>query len=322
MGKKRHHFVPIAYLKFFCDEGGRLRVYLKDEPEKYIHQAPNNVGFHKYYYSQPLPNGEKDHEKLEATFSVIESKWPMIVRRLQNRENVNDVLVDLLMFAAMQRIRVPANRDASEKILAETVEASLRRLDGEGLLPPKPEGCEDILDRIEIAIDPHRSILAMPQNLRGLGEVFQRIGFSAIYNETDIPFPTSDNPVIWFDPSVKESKMQPYVLQPDGPVMLFFPVSPKVLIYGDTSQRHVFEKNGLALTEISARKIAKTINRQICKFAYKSVFAQESGQEDLIKKHAHFSPVLQTKRVAIENKEWLFHEYVFGPRQKKPRWIE
>jgi hypothetical protein len=39
MDKKRHHYVPKAYLNAFCDDAKKLRVYLKDEPDKVL-QAP------------------------------------------------------------------------------------------------------------------------------------------------------------------------------------------------------------------------------------------------------------------------------------------
>jgi hypothetical protein len=58
MNKKRHHYVPKAYLNSFRDEQGRVCVWLKDDPHKSIHQSPDNVGFHKYYYSQPLQKAD------------------------------------------------------------------------------------------------------------------------------------------------------------------------------------------------------------------------------------------------------------------------
>ena len=142
MDKKRHHYVPKAYLKFFCDEGGKVRVYLKDNPDKVIHQAPKNTGFQRYYYSQPLPEGGKDHNAIEDILSEFEAKWPPIVERLLQRENVNDSLEDIFAFIALQRVRVPASRDATEKMLAEAVMSTTRRLDATGKLPPKPKGFE------------------------------------------------------------------------------------------------------------------------------------------------------------------------------------
>lgn len=74
MDKKRHHFVPIAYLRYFCDDGGKLRVYIKDNPKKMIHQSPESVAFHKYYYSQPLQDGGRDNNTLEDVFSSVEGR--------------------------------------------------------------------------------------------------------------------------------------------------------------------------------------------------------------------------------------------------------
>lgn len=71
MNKKRHHYIPRAYLKSFGDDEGKVRVYIKDEPDRFIHQSPDNLGFHKYYYSQPLPEGGKDHNTLEDLFGEL-----------------------------------------------------------------------------------------------------------------------------------------------------------------------------------------------------------------------------------------------------------
>lgn len=95
MNKKRHHYIPKSYLKFFCDDAGQVRVYRKDDPCKVIQLSPDNTGLRKYYYSQPKPDGGKDHNALEDCFSKIEDKWPGIVDRLHRRENVNDSLIDI-----------------------------------------------------------------------------------------------------------------------------------------------------------------------------------------------------------------------------------
>lgn len=320
MIKKRHHYVPKAYLKFFCDEEGKVRMYLKDDPDKAIHLAPDNAGFHKYYYSQPLPEGGMDHNALEDVFSVLEAKWPPIVEHLQQRENVNDSLGGIFAFIALQRVRVPATRDACEKMLAELVKVTARRLDAMGKFPPKPRGFEDILDHIEVAIDPHRSIQAMVDMLRGIGQVLDQVGLGVLHNVTDIPFLTSDNPVIWFDPSIPESNMRPYVLQPGGPIALLFPVAPDLMIFGHSSMREKFAQIGLEHGELSERRRAKVMNRHVCRFASKAVFAQKPGHEPLIRKYANISPVLRTDVIPHKEGEFIFHEQVFGERKRKPKW--
>lgn len=323
MNKKRHHYVPKAYLRSFCDGRGRLRVYRKDDPQKLICQSPDNVGFHKYYYSQPSPDGSRDNG-LEDLFSKLEGRWPPLVDRLRRGDDINDPdsLGLLLDFIALQRARVPAVRDIVETTRAEEVMSTLRVMDATGMLPPKPPGHEDILHRVEVAIDPHQSLIAMKNLMDGIDRVFAEIGLGALHNKTDIPFLTSDNPVIWFDPSVPEIEMRPYVWRPGTPLIFIFPVAPDCMIYGHSSMREQFASHGFGYGDLSDRKSAETMNRQICRFAYEAVFAQMGGQEALVHEHADVSPVLQTSRLPGAQGEALFFSYVFGPRKRKPKWVD
>ncbi len=322
MDKKRHHYIPKSYLKFFCDDAGRLLVYRKDDPCNPIQLSPDNTGFHKYYYSQPRPDGGTDHNALEDCFSRIEEKWPGIVERLHRRENVNDSLDDIIQFMVLQRARVPASRDVAERLEAERTLATVRRMDAAGELPPKPEGFEDILDHVEVSINPHQSIHAMVSIIRGSGQVFDRIGFGVSHNRTEIPFLTSDNPVIWFDPSVQDTDLQPYVLRPDGPILLLFPISPSLIIYGDMPMRDQFVSEGLGIADLSDSTLVEAINRQVCRFGYQTIFAQKAGQERLIRAHAALSPTIRFDRIATEKGEIIPFQMVFGKRERKPKWVD
>lgn len=206
-------------------------------------------------------------------------------------------------------------------MLAEAVKAKARILDAAGQLPPKPEGFEDILDHIEVSIDPHQSIHAMVHMIQGFGQVFDQMGFMALHNKTDVTFITSDNPVVWFDPSIPDADLQPYVLQPGGPVMLLFPVSPSLVIVGDSSRRDEFVANGLGRADLSKTHLAKVINRRVCRFSYEAVYAQKAGHEKLIQNHAAHSPVLQFSRVSGGKEEIVAFQMVFGKRERKPKWI-
>ena len=322
MNKKRHHYIPKSYLRFFCDDTGQVRVYRKDDPRRVIQLSPDNVGFHKYYYSQPKPDGGKDHNALEDCFSKIEDKWPEIVERLRRRENVNDSLIDIFQFMILQRARVPASRDAAERIDAERMLAQARRLDAAGKLPPKPKSFEDILSRVEVSINPHQSIHAMVPMMQATGQVFDQMGFYAGHNKTKIPFLTNDNPVIWFNPSVKEADLRPYVIRPDEPVVLLFPVSPSLIIYGHSSWRDRFEAEGLGIEDLSDAGMVEMINRQVCRFGYQAIFAQKSGQERLIQEHAELSPTIRFDRIGADEGETVVFEMVFGKRERKPKWVE
>lgn len=320
MTAKRHHYVPKAYLRYFCDKQGRVQVYLKDDPDRVIHQTPDNTGFHKYYYSQPSPEGGRDDESLEKAFSTLETKWPPIVEKIHRRENVNDSIEDIFAFIGLQRVRVPATRDAIEVALANSVMATTRFMGSIGKLPPLPKGAEDILDRLEVAVDPHRSLHAMAGLLEAMGKVFDQIGICVLHNTTDIPFLTSDNPVVWFDPSVSDDKMQPYNIVPGGPINLLFPIAPNMMIYGDSELLDRFVRKGVEYHELNKRRLVKKMNRKICCFAYSAVFAQERGHEALIRKYANISPVIQTSEIPDGQGQLVVHQLVFGERKQKPKW--
>jgi hypothetical protein len=68
--KKRHHYIPITYLKNFTDNAGRVFAYRKDEVEPPLYLAPSEIAFERYYYSQPLPDGGRDNNTFEDFFST------------------------------------------------------------------------------------------------------------------------------------------------------------------------------------------------------------------------------------------------------------
>ena len=159
MARKRHHYVPKAYLKFFCAADGKLHVYLKDEPGRSFQQAPDATAFHKYYYSQPLPHVRKDHDALENFFSALEAKWPPLVERMQRRVNINDALTTSSSSSpcsgrAYRRCAMPPSarrpRHSSRHCCSWMPWATA----------PKPEGRPDIREHVEFAIDPHHSCAA------------------------------------------------------------------------------------------------------------------------------------------------------------------
>ena len=318
--KKRHHYVPRTYLRPFCDAGGRLHIYRKDAPETPLHQSPDCAAFRNHYYAQPLPQGGIDSNTLENFFSHVESKWPAIVERIVTRADIQGDLEHIYNFIGLQRARVPASRDATEAMYAQSVKSTLRGLDAAGKLPPIPVGYENILDLVEISIDPHQSIYGMLGTIRGAGEVMSRMRMGVLQNTTESPFLTSDNPVVWFDPSVSDTDLRPYVLQPDGPVTLIFPVTPRFLIYGSSSIDSQISASGFGTVELRDAAKVDRINRQICRFSYEAIFAQTPGHEALAREYADVSPILQTRIAPTVRGEILFYEMSFGTRRKMPKW--
>ncbi len=317
---KRHHFVPKAYLNSFCDEMGRVLVYRKDAPHKPLHQAPDATQFRRYYYSQPTPEGGQDNATLEALFSTVESDWPQTVALLHARGNVNDRLEHIFQFMSLQRVRVPASRDISEAAYAQTMKDSLKVMVARGAVPPPPPEIHDIQSQIEVSVNPHQSIHAMATMLEGMGTLLDMIGIAAVHNATARPFLTSDNPVAWFDPRLHFDDQQPYNVSPNGPVMFFFPVSPRLAIFGSTDYKQTFAQHGLLHSDVQDAKWVDILNAQVCRFAYKAVIAQSPGHEEMIAQYAGISPVHEATSVPMGTGMAIIHRQVFGARKPKPKW--
>jgi hypothetical protein len=316
---KRHHFVPKAYLNAFRDEQGKVLVYRKDAPSQPLHQSPDATQFRRYYYSQPTPNGGRDHNTLEGYFSTVETPWPETVARLHQRADVNDRLENIFQFMALQRARVPASRDASEAMLAQTVKNTMRVLVGSGKLPQPPAGLDP--DDVDVAIDPHKSIHSMAVALQGISELFSRLGFAAVHNSTALPFLTSDNPVLWFDPTKPFSEQRPYTIDRDGgAILLFFPVSPKLALVGATSYKAIFSSHGLLHSDVPEDGWVEQMNAQVCRFGYEAVIAQRHGQEALVAEFANVSPVHESISVPAATGLMTVHRQVFGERLPRPKW--
>ena len=318
---KRHHYVPKAYLKAFSDPQGKLRVYRKDDPTRPHHVVPDATQFRRYYYSQPKPDGGKDHNTLEGLFSAVESQWPETVARLHRRENCNDRLENIFNFMSLQRVRVPAARDATENVLRHSVHAALELLSAQGKLPPPPAGFEDLLSRVHVTIDPHQSIHAMVTMLRGMATLWSILGIAAVHNNTEVPFITSDNPVLWFDASLPFSQQRPYTIDPSGSdAFLAFPVGPKLAIIGSQEYREAYGAHGLLHGDVPDAQFVEMVNAQTSRFAYEAVIAQSPGHERVIEEFASVSPVHEAVTIPMARGFATIHRMAFGPRVAKPKW--
>lgn len=322
MIKKKHHHIAQVYLRKFAYADGKVWVYRKDCPRKPFSQRPEEVACRKHAHRQPKPDGGFDHNSLEDLFATVEDAWPKIFVVL--RENVNPYLEKLFQFISIHRVRVPATRDACEMLLAETVRMVGRQLDREGQTPPMAEVLKRFGnswdDIIEVSIDPHQSIHAMVPILEGMADLFERIGIGALFNDTDVQFVTSDNPVIWFDPSVLDSEMRPYTIRPDGPVMMLFPIAPNIIIVGNTSLCDQFAQYGFGYGELTDAQQVHRMNNCICRFAYEDVFAATDTFSDLVAQFSDVSPVIETRSLDADGGELLYSEYRFGPRKPKSKW--
>jgi hypothetical protein len=315
--KKRHHFVPVTYLRGFTDSEGFLLVSRKDDPERSIRLRPDEAAFRNYYYSQPLGDGTMNHNALEDAFSTLENTWPGIVNVLTSGRDLNAIVEDLIGMIGFQRVRVPAFREAIEQSLQIYARRGLEELKRRGDLPPAPAEVPDIFDLVEVTIDPHRSIHGMTQLLRGLAPALDTLGYQIVRNETPVDFITSDNPVSYF--TIVGGRIMPYVVRPDSHSELIFPVTSRMAIVGSTADRQRFRRKGLKASKIRDAEKVRKINRTIAQFGYETLFSSVELPAAFVRKYQE-SPVLNPDSEGFHPDTMRMPDFVFGNRRKLLKW--
>lgn len=316
--KKKHHYIPIAYLSPFAGEQRQLWVYDKDRSGTPFKSRPSQIAFENYYYSQPLMAGGQDNNTLEDLFSTIETDWTPLVRLLAARAPIGELATSFFNFVALLRVRVPAIRDAIELQLAESVRATYHILDRAGRLPPLPAGIT--FDQVNVLIDPHRSLMAMEPLLKGVADLYERIGFEILHNHTDMDFITSDNPVVYFDPDPSEADLRPYTVPPGRRIELLLPLTPRLLLRGTTELPVFREGDEFRHTDLTNRDAVNRVNRLVARFGYRFVFAAAAGFDELVSNFADQSPILTFESLPAPTGLVQTSRFVFGPRPGKPKW--
>ena len=321
--KKKHHFIAQTYLRGFGNQHGKVCVYSKDKPAEPWWAAPETVAFEKYYYSQPTPDGGQDNNRLEDFFCSIETGWPELVSKINRREPHHGWLDQLLVFALMHRVRVPTVRDAVEKMLAESVRMFSRHLNDLGETPPPSPGYTfEFLDKnLAISIDPHRSIHAMADFAKGVTEIISAVGFRIVENKTAEGFITSDNPVVYFDPTVPQNLMQPYTISRDRmDIEFMFPITPRLMLWGHSQLRPMSGHHAAPHHELTDKQFVRRANVCAARFANRMIFSNELRHQSLIEKYADRSPVLAVTHLDSNGRRGIFAQSVFGKRAPKPKW--
>ncbi len=323
MEKKRHHYVAQAYLRPFCNAQGKLCVYSKDKGGEFWFSAPESIAFENHYFSQPTPDGGRDNSRLENAFAKIEATWTPLIEKTMRGEAVEGGISTLINFLLLHRVRVPTARDAHEKMRVALVRATARHLHETGRLPSGPGKLDfEYLERNSVvAIDPHTSIHAMPNLAKGMERVLNVIGYEILENETTEDFITSDNPVIYFDPAVSESAVQPYRIHPGRmQVELLFPMTPRHLFWGHVILRDQFLKKGVFYRGLDDVEFVRRVNRFVTRFSNRFVFSRATGHRELVAKYAGTSPVVEIAHIKTGTGRAIVAQSVFGRREPKPKW--
>lgn len=309
---KRHHFIPVTYMNGFCGPTGKIYAYRAEDPTKPLHVDPRGIGYQNYYYSQPLPDGDRDDHQFEDFWNKIETVWRGTLLALRHKELNYEISFNTLGFATMMRTRVPAAREFHETLMATTLRLEVKALAAIDRLPRELLRYKDELDTVPIGVNPQRTIVSMTNDMRRFGDVCCKMGFEIIHNESDINFVSSDNPVCYFDPTVHNSNYAPYDV--GNEVELYFPLDTKTLLRGSHKIRpfNIISRHRVTREKAFARKI----NYTIAKFSYRLLLSDSRVNDELAQEYSALSPIAEIEVSGPNTALIVKYRNAFGPRPK------
>ncbi len=116
--RKRNHYVPQFYLKYFADPANEGVVWVYDKENGEVRpQNPINTGVEKHLYTIKNETGEMD-DSLEKWFAGLEGATkPILDRWIQSKEAVSEEEKPLVAkFIAFLNTRVPRSIEIANEI--------------------------------------------------------------------------------------------------------------------------------------------------------------------------------------------------------------
>lgn len=286
--RKKQHYVPKFYLKFFSDNGIHINAYLiKDQS---IHQ---NIPYEsqvneKYFYGSD--------GKMERAFGSLENK----VKKILDNIIINNKLppvrtierTDLLFFCVLQSARTKL----SGELLNENVDLLYKKI----LSYQIPNYDKHLL--FNCSLPANHAVLNV---ILGFGVVTDDIVCKLLINETSLPFITSDNPVMKYNQyMIRHRHPNPQMGFASKGLQIIYPFSPKLAIIfydlnvykiGDRKKGEIIIKNEAdieslnALTIINANEVVffnsiihlNRLNEMMCKYMRYRVEGERIRIEEL-----------------------------------------
>jgi len=215
---KKQHYVPQFLLKgFHAEKKHRVHVFDKHAGKAFpsaIDSAPAESGFYNYKQADGSP------ATAEAGLAHLEDDVAGVINRIRKSESLTDILPDehakLSVFAAIQILRVPAMRAATQQI-AQRFE---QRFPEGTFAEPSHENVQDSRRRESVELLGIALAIAEPITQKPL--MLLRAPKSA-------PMLIGDNPVVASN-SLHGSSMTGFGLATDG-TEIYLPISSRLTLY-------------------------------------------------------------------------------------------
>jgi len=278
MAKKRHHYVPIFYLKgFTCThEPERIWVYPTDGSSPFMVNV-TRTAVEKYFYAARDEDGNFDPDTVEDFLDKkVEAPANPIIKKLRNRKRISQSeKKKLARYLAYMLTRVPANRERVRQEIPRLV-SDTRRITQEVFREsdePQPSLLRDALKALERVESGLIQELSLPYLNEHIYHILRMMNWATFVAYPGSAIVTSDNPFCYSE----------HVGLVNEESRFIFPLTSKAVMIGSWAP---FPAHDFAIwyVPLSSREDNDAINRIVIASATKYVFHNENCEwvRDLI----------------------------------------
>lgn len=254
--RKKQHFVPQFYLKFFSPEekGTNVCCYDKENEKSFTTSTRDicrEIGFYE--------NEHKKKKPIEEAFSVAERESNILFLKVIEAEDLS--VLDISEFSKLLTCLLLFKQRTKKRrnIVSDARKEWMKRINGrftDWQVVPKHDDWERSEHLLSIIETYEEELMILCKN-----------NWELIINKTQIPFWTSDDPIVQQLVNNDKRFPEPYVKN-------YFPITPKLLMHSEP-----LISNGARLfrTETKDEKIISNMNRLTFKNAYRFVFSRDGS---------------------------------------------
>ncbi len=233
----RNHYVPRGYLKFFENNSGHLIFY--DKNIKCIEECnSSNVAIKKNLYNAKEYNKEVSWEDFYT--NAVDKEFPKLIRELisyvknpliQKPLNMNNIKARLSVNVVLQLLRTPERIYSQREKYNERLDQIFRELEEKNININRKE-IQEALEKYK-KDEYYKGIMLRLINdkprLKKYIAILLNKTWLLYYNNTNIEFITSDNPVILYNFIDKTVGLCNGIARSDTFIMM--PLTPKFLLF-------------------------------------------------------------------------------------------
>ena len=309
---KRHHTIPRVYLKNFIDADERLTLFSK-RLDRIIRPLPQKALTRWFYYSQPQGGQDNVEHGFETTLlHELEEQYPSLYEELT--QGTCSSIELLFQTLAISRVRSPAFREVFELALADYVDGFVRALPKKQF-PKPPQSIPDLWDKIFPAIDPHRSLHAMPHYMKHYMAGVTSCSFAVAIAPKGIEFLTSDNPVIWFENRYQLGSETIFPFTPTQNTRVFFPLNKRMTLVGRLRRNgeSEFREGFMEAT----RPMVRSINEMQLACSWDATIGTESIPLVRKRHYSKLAPCMKVESFDPESNEYQLAPFTLAPMRDK-----